>query len=168
MFMRRCRDENEQSTRRDENEKSTRRDENKKSTRRDVGGGLAWVGEKYVQHQELVEAVAKCLRDLDPMVALESSLALIDSRRADQVRERVKSLTGDRRNPQVMAAQDLIVSHALEHMAEKIEQAHMSPNLLRQRLELFLRINEGEGSGAGLVDCPVNGKNVSLIPLGAL
>ncbi|KAF5353522.1 hypothetical protein D9756_007994 [Leucocoprinus leucothites] len=144
-----------------------RRDADKKADTRDVGRGLAWVGETFVQHQELVEAVSQCMRDLDPKIALES-LAQMDISRADRVRDRVgsiqrtNSISESRRNGSIGAAKDLVVSHVLEHLVKKVEQAHMSSSLLRQRLSLFLKINE-EGEPTEAVDCPVNLNNVAHI-----
>lgn len=146
-----------------------RRDEiNKRKGTLDVGCGLAWIGQTFVQHQKLVDAVCRCLRDIEPQVALEAVLSRMNHRRADSVRrvQRKKSNSGQD-SPQVRRTltQDLIVSHALEHFSEKIEQAHMSAALLQQRLNLFLKINEGRGISHE-VECPVNENNVALINRG--
>lgn len=148
-----------------------RRDTTDKRHTLDVGYGLAWVGETFVQHQKLVDAVCRCLRDLDPRVALEASLARMSPRRAESVRQ-VQSKRPPRdathpRRSKVSFDQDLILSHALEHFAEKIEQAHMSPSLLQQRVDLFLKINEVEGVDFD-VECPVNHNNVTMVNQGVI
>ncbi len=144
---------------------------NESSGTLDVGCGLAWIGENFVQHQKLVDAVCQCLRDLEPRVALEASLAWMSRRRAKSVR-RVRQLQPKKVNPgpdspqiQRSLTQDLVLSHTLEHFSEKIEQAHMSPTLRQQRLDLFLKINEGEGLNHEL-ECPVNSSNVALVSQG--
>ncbi|KAF9450743.1 hypothetical protein P691DRAFT_700655 [Macrolepiota fuliginosa MF-IS2] len=143
-----------------------RRDANGKYGTQDVGRSLAWLGDTFVQHQRLVEAVCQCLRDLDPRIALEASLAWMDRRRANSVRRAIQDRPApnspDHRRSQTEITRDLIVSHTLEHFAENMEQGHMSPTLLAQRLELFLKLNEGEGRDPD-VECPVNRQNVNLI-----
>lgn len=147
-----------------------RDDMNKSEGTLDVGRGLAWIGENFAQHQKLVDAVCRCLRDLEPQVALGGVLAQLNRHRADSVRR----AQGEKPNPgpdspqiQRGLTQDLIVSHTLEHLAEKIEQGHMSPILLRQRLDLFLKVNEGKGIGSD-VECPLNHSNINQISQGAV
>lgn len=154
-----------------------RRDAGNRHANMDVGRSLAWIGETFVQHQKVVEAVCRCLRDLDWRVALDASLARMDRRRADSVRRRAevaqrRPYAGGASSPELRRSgtaltQDLIVSHTLEHLAKKMEQAHMSPKLLQQRLDLFLKINEGGGADQD-VDCPVNRDNVNHIHRGTL
>lgn len=149
-----------------------RRDNQAKDGIQDVGRGLAWIGDTFVQHQEVVEAVCRCLRDLDPQVALEATLARMDPRRAElarQVRGRTcaptKRVVYTRRRTQSSIMRDRVVVYALEHFAEKIEKRHMSPNLLCQQLDLFLKINGEDGMDES-VECPVNRHNVTMIRRG--
>lgn len=153
-----------------------RRDAGTKPGARDVGLGLAWIGETFFQHQDVVEAVSRCLRDLNPSIGLEASLARMDCRRAASVRRARDCVqlwlpsTAPRDSElgraKIELTRDLIVSHTLEHFAEKIEQKHMDFPLLHQRVALFLRINESEFMDQD-VDCPVNRDNASLIRRGA-
>lgn len=146
-----------------------RRRELNSTSVRDDGHSLAWVGVTFAQHQEVVEAVSNCLRDLDPLVSLNSCLARMSLDRAVKVQQLLSSPSlASRRadSNKTTILQDLIIWHVLEHLAEKISQTHMSSKLLRQRLELFLKINKEVGVCQEVIDCPVNRDNVYLIPRG--
>lgn len=132
---------------------------------RDVGRGIAGIGEMFVQHQRVVEAVCRCLRDLKPEVALDASLASLNPRRVASVHERIIANRFVSPMKKKEYVHDLIVAHTLEHFAEKMEQGHMSPALLQQRLDLFLKINEGGWLDQDL-ECPVNRNNVTLVSRG--
>ncbi|KXN86463.1 hypothetical protein AN958_10050 [Leucoagaricus sp. SymC.cos] len=119
-----------------------------------IGHALHWLGAMYLQFQSFADAFFECITSDDRTVSesLRGVLEQQDRRRWDSAR---RAIEWPSQNSQQQLSerlmekkvqehgQNVLVSHTLAHLADKIEQKQSSDILLNKRLELFLAINRG-------------------------
>ncbi|KAJ3572082.1 hypothetical protein NP233_g3318 [Leucocoprinus birnbaumii] len=146
-----------------------------------AGLRIHWLGKLYLQEKDLAEALYKCIQDSSILESLRTILTKRDPRRAESVDEASRWVPPDTtKNPETDVAKspeadntdakvqahvaDVIVFQTLACLAEQIERGHPPTVLLKQRLNLYLKLSSASFYPG--IDCPLVSGNdqTELIP----
>jgi hypothetical protein len=126
-----------------------------------VGFGIHWLGSLYLQEKSLADALYQCIHDISMHISLRDILTVKKDARRVAASQRAfmwspSVFEGVDANVDMLKqahVSDITVFQTLAHLAEKIERGHPPTVLLKQRLELFLKINELRLDQD--IDCPL-------------